>query len=156
MKRATKIILAIGLVLVVGGTAAAVAKHRYWRFGPDGKAFAEYLSEELKLDEQQAMRLESLRRLAVRIRNESRSHGDEQREQILSLISAPTMDQELALKLVGDKADSITQRAPEVIAALAVFTDSLSAEQKQQIETMAREHAAGGRCGHFDDRDDRG
>ncbi len=150
MKRSSKILVAAALVLVVGGTAAAVAKQSYWRFGPDGAAFVQRLSEELKLDEQQSTQLESLRQLAVRLRGESRAGRDQHREQVLTLLSAPTLDQQEALRLLSEKTDTVTQRAPEVIAALAAFTDSLSAEQKGRIEAIAREHGANGdHCRHF-------
>ena len=59
------------------------------------------------------------------------------------LIQAPSFDQARALELIREKTSLVNEKAPQVIASLAVFLDSLNSEQKQQLEEFIehrREH----------------
>jgi len=59
-------------------------------------------------------------------------------------------NQARALELVQQKTSMINEKAPLVISSLAVFLDSLSVEQKQQLEKFLQHRHKHSRHGHSD------
>ncbi|MCB1811702.1 MAG: hypothetical protein KDK04_08285, partial [Candidatus Competibacteraceae bacterium] len=85
------------------------------------------------------------------MRDTWREQRDENMAMVRDLIAEPTLDQQQLLALVESKTDEFKAQAPEVIAAVAAFSDSLSAEQKQEVLDMMErrmEHRKGDRKGH--------
>jgi hypothetical protein len=70
-------------------------------------------------------------------------HSDE----IAELLQDPNFDQARALELVQLKTQVINDKAPQVIASLAVFLDSLNAGQKQQLQDFIQHHRSHHRHG---------
>jgi Spy/CpxP family protein refolding chaperone len=54
--------------------------------------------------------------------------------EIEALLQEPSFNQARALELVQQKTSMINEKAPLVITSLAVFLDSLTVEQKQQMQ----------------------
>ena len=67
---------------------------------------------------------------------EVRSNRVDHMDIVQGMISEPTLDQSKVLEMIRQKTDMINQKAPNVVASIAEFLDSLNAEQKQQL----REH----------------
>ena len=56
------------------------------------------------------------------------------------MLAAPVLDQARALEMVREKTSMVNEKAPEVIASLAVFLDSLQPEQKQELQEFIEHH----------------
>lgn len=136
MKLSTRIISAV--LLVAGGSTAvyAISKHGDWHMTPEEKAdfVTERVTRKLNLDATQQQYFNDLAILVAGILAEARASKDEQIEELSALIQAPSFDQSRALELVREKTGMVEEKAPRVIASLAMFLDSLNGEQKQQLE----------------------
>lgn len=132
MKRSTKIITAVVLTLGVAGGVAAYKGNGWHR----GEHFISHVSDELELTPEQTEALEAIRDQIWDIRQNVRQDPDARKQAVLSLIDGEVFDQTQALTLVSEKTELVTQYAPQVIASVASFYDSLSAEQQAEV----REH----------------
>jgi hypothetical protein len=71
----------------------------------------------------------------LQIRLDVKANREENIQQVMDLMSAPTLDQHRALAMVEAKTDALERRAPEVLAAVANFTNRLTPDQKQEMRT---------------------
>ncbi len=143
MKKASKIILGSVLVVTAAGTLKVFAgSGEGCHFRGHGGPFAsgmimgrmtERVSSELDLTATQKGNLDALVKEITAIRSEAISHRDERKAELLSLLDSPTLDQARVLNLVTEKAQKVETVAPEIIAAIAAFTDSLTPEQKTHL-----------------------
>ena len=138
MKKSTKIIGLAVLALGVTSGVFAYGAHHAWRMSPEDKA--EYvtgkITEKLELNTTQQENLRKLSVDLIQIMSDFRSDRKAHMETLQQLLSEPTLDQARALQLVQQKTEMINRKAPEIIASLAGFLDSLDGEQKNQL----REH----------------
>jgi Spy/CpxP family protein refolding chaperone len=140
MKLSTRIITAILLVAGSSGAVYAISKHGDWQMTPREKAefMTERVTKKLELDATQKQYFSDLANLVAGIVAEARASRSAQFEELSALIEAPSFDQARALELVQQKTSMINAKAPEVIASLGVFLDSLNGEQKQQLEEFVK------------------
>ncbi|MBV1888648.1 MAG: hypothetical protein KUG67_00175, partial [Proteobacteria bacterium] len=75
----------------------------------------------------------------IALRSEGRMGKFETRKEVMAQLSQPVMDQEHVLNLIQERLKSAEEKAPEVIAALAQFSDSLTIEQKNTIKGKIEE-----------------
>ncbi len=149
--------LAIAGVLgatILGGVAFA----HNWRGGPTagpgyfgghhGAHLLDRLQEELDLTDAQEAKLDGAMEQLHRFRRDVRRQRRDGREQLLGLLGSPTLDQNSALEVVRQNVGILERRAPEVIAAIASFTDTLRADQKQQIRDWLA-HRMRGKAGRW-------
>lgn len=144
MKRISKIVLGTVLVVSAVGTFRIFAgENAGCHFGPHGGPFssgimagriAERISTELDLTAVQKGNLDALIDEVVSIRQQAMATREQRKDELLALLKAPVLDQSKVLSLVSEKAASVEARAPEVISAIAGFTDSLTVEQKAELE----------------------
>jgi Spy/CpxP family protein refolding chaperone len=142
MKLSTRIITA---ALLVAGSSTAVyafSKHGDWHMSPEEKAdFAtDRVTKKLNLDTTQRQYFGDLANLVAGIVAEARANRSEHIDELSAMIRASNFDQARALELVREKTGMVNERAPEVIASLAIFLDSLNVEQKQQLEEFFEHH----------------
>ncbi len=138
MKLSTGIITAILLVAGGSGAVYAFGKHGDWGMTPGEKVefVTERVSKKLELDAAQRQNFTELANLVADIVVEARADRRAQIEELSAMLAQPSFDQAQALELVRQKTEMVNQEAPRVIASLAVFLDSLNAEQKQQLQTL--------------------
>jgi len=146
MKLSTKILATV--LLVAGGSSAvyAVGKHGDWHMSAAEKAefVGDRVAGKLDLDAAQRQNLDSLTGLVAGIMNEAANRRQENYTELSKLLETETFDQSRALELVQSKTSLVNEKAPQVIASLAIFLDSLNAEQKQQLQEII-EHRSGHR-----------
>jgi len=150
MKLATGIVVAVLLVAGSSGAVYAFSRHGDWGMTPEEKAdfVTERVSKKLELDAAQRQNFSELASLLTGIVAEARAGKREQFEELSAMIEQPSFDQARALELVRQKTEMINQKAPQVIASLAVFLDSLNATQKLQLkEFIEHRHRHHGRHG---------
>ncbi len=107
--------------------------HHGWFGGHHGGQLFDRLSEQLDLTAEQETQLDAVMDKMRDLRRETRRQRRETREEMLALLDSPALDQNKALELVTGHVRIVEQRAPEVIAAIASFTDGLTPEQKRRV-----------------------
>lgn len=144
------------VTLLIAGTLAATtlfagasAYAMRGGHGMDGEArgprMTAHIAERLELDEGQAAALEALQTRLAETRELMR--GSDMRTQIQELLTAETFDQDAALALINERAQTLQNQAPDVVSAAAVFFDGLTAEQKTQLQTLMEKRGKRGRFG---------
>ena len=131
MKRRTKIILAsVATVAIIGGFTA-----KWMHGGPEARAahVISHIEDEFNLDSSQVQALTDLKVQLFDIGSEIKSSRNENFQAALDLLSQPELDQAQALALIEAKTSTVNDKAPEMIAAIANFTDQLTPVQKQQM-----------------------
>ncbi len=158
MKKATKVIL--GTVLIVsalgtikvfagGGEGCGFRGHGgAFSKGMMSERMAQHMSSELNLTPEQQHNLDTLISQIGSMRNEWLQNRTAHQGELLSLIEDPTLDQDRVLEMVTLKTQTVNSEAPEVISAIANFTDSLNAEQKSHLKKRI-EQGIGHRMSHF-------
>lgn len=146
MKKATKITVATILILGVATSVYAFGTHHRWNMSPEEKAefVTDRIISKLELDATQQQGLHNLAGTLIEIMDDARANHDEHRDLVQRLISAPTLDQAQALEMIRQKTQLINEKAPQAIASLAGFLDSLNEEQKTKLSEFA-----GRRKGHY-------
>lgn len=153
----TKKILVGSLIAITLGTVGALAAGGFGHgWGGDRGHMAAMMAErmmshatkELDLTETQQANLQALQQKVLSLRTEARTGKKETRQELMQQLLQPTLDQEHMMTLVRDRLQMAEQKAPEVIAALAVFSDSLTADQKNIIKEKIEKHKGGHGKGH--------
>ncbi|MDH3693007.1 MAG: periplasmic heavy metal sensor [Gammaproteobacteria bacterium] len=143
MKRVTKVVLVtLASVGIVGGAAAYAGSKGGCGFGHGngghrmGGHMVERISDRMDLSADQEEKLDNVFDEMRQMRRDVMRDRKDNIQEVLSLLDAPKLDQDKAMAMFNDKAEAIKQHAPEIVAALAEFSDGLSPEQKQQVRDM--------------------
>ncbi|MCK5809896.1 MAG: Spy/CpxP family protein refolding chaperone [Cocleimonas sp.] len=156
MTKSKKIVLASVLsILTLGGFAAyagggehcGFGKHGMQDAGKRGEFMVKRMTHKLGLNETQVTHLKAVQQLFAHHHKEKKAKkGGE----LLSLLDAPSLDQAQALHLLQSRGEERKAKAPEMIAAIAVFTDSLSTEQRATLKKKLQYFSGHGGFGrHF-------
>ncbi len=130
------LLLTVG-ILLAGTTLVGFGAHTM--HGEDHLQWlTEKVSRELDLGTDQVARLDTVKQRLIAARERMHQDHEQRQQQILTLLAAPTLDQESVLAIVRDKTGTVNELAPEVVAALADFYASLDDAQRQTV----REHVA--------------
>ncbi|KAA3632394.1 MAG: hypothetical protein DWQ08_03565 [Proteobacteria bacterium] len=124
------LILSLTIVLAAGWLF-----HRYGsglEFQSD--RLASRIERELELNPEQRLALKALRSEILSMHREVRRHRDEEVFELVDLITETRLDQGRLLALVEDGTQWINEMAPDLVAAVARFTDSLDVAQKAILE----------------------
>ena len=136
MKLSTKIIAAVLLIAGSSGVVYAVSKHGDWGMSPEEKVefVTERVTKKLELDSQQQENFSRLAQTVAQIMMDARATRAQNFTEIEALLEEPSFNQARALELVQQKTQMVNEKAPLVVSSLAVFLDSLTAEQKQELQ----------------------
>lgn len=141
MKKSTKIAsVAIVSFALIGGTTAFAGKHRSGDHEEKAEMAAWFIDKKLDLNTTQEQALAVLKDQIIVAVTTMHSDSETTRNDVRSLVSADTFDQNKALQLITSKTASVDGLAPELVLALAGFMDSLNAEQKQEILDIMDSH----------------
>ena len=135
MKLSSKIMIVVLMVAGSSGAVYAFSKGGHWHMTPEEKAdfVTEKVTKKLDLDAQQRQNFETLAETVMDIMIEVKASKSAQMDELDALLQEPSFNQARALEMIQDKTSMVNQKAPLVISNLAIFLDSLNAEQKQQI-----------------------
>ncbi len=151
MKRSTKIISTVVLSLGLIGVVTACG-HRgwcghgpeHWHAGDHADKIVEKISDRLELTTDQTAMLSEVQNRFRALKDEMQGQRSAHKQELLTLLAAPQLDRQKAMGMVVSRLRSIEQQAPEIIAVVADFSDSLSPNQKQQVEefitTRSQQH----------------
>ena len=149
MTKSKKIILASVLsVLTLGGFAAYAGAGEHCGFGSHGFGMQGFnpekradfmlqrMTNKLDLNTAQVANLKAVQQLfAEHFKEKKAQKGGE----LLALLDAPSLDQAQALHILESRGAERKAKAPEVIAAIATFTDSLSNEQRVKLKEILQQ-----------------
>ena len=116
-------------ILLGGGLIGCMGHHNKT---PEEKIsyVAEKVTKKLDLNETQIINLKSLTDELITAAKEAKAHKQGTHQELEALFSQPTLNQTRLQELVQEKTSRINDAAPNIIAAFAVFYDSLNAEQQ--------------------------
>jgi len=150
MKKSTKIL--IGTVLVVSSLgvvkvfAGGPFGHGFSHHDGDGEMFdkitgriAYKASNELDLTEQQKSNLDALIMQSKVISQDMQTNRASHKEQLIQLLTADTLNQDEAMNMLMQKTENVQNFAPQMIAAIAQFTDSLDSTQKEKMKAFIQQ-----------------
>lgn len=142
MKLSTKIITAVLLVAGSSGVVYAVSKHGDWHMTPEEKVefVTDRVTKKLDLDNQQRQNFTTLAETVTQIMLDAKAGKQQQINEIGALLQEPSFNQARAMEIVQQKTRMVNEKAPLVISSLAVFLDSLNAEQKQELQEFVKNH----------------
>jgi len=136
MKVSTRIITAILLVAGSSGAVYAFSKHGGWGMNADEKVefISERVTRKLDLDDLQRQKFTELAELVADTLEEVKPGREERFAEIANLLQEPNFNQARALEMIQQKTQLVNEKAPLVITSMAYFLDSLSMEQKQELQ----------------------
>lgn len=138
MKRSSKIILTTAILATTAAGVVAVAGSDRGFYRHYGQGFATHISErvssELELNESQQSNLQSLIDTVMEKRGNFKENRSERKAELLAMLDSETLDQGKINALLTQKTQAVESAAPEMISAIAQFTDSLSAEQRAELK----------------------
>ncbi len=152
MKLSTRITTAVLLIAGSSGVVYAFSKHHDWGMSPEERIefVTERVTRKLDLDSEQQQNLAELAATVAQIIQEAKIAKAQNVTEIETLLQEPSFNQARALEVLQQKTGMINEKAPLVIASLAVFLDSLSVEQKQEVREFLQHRHGHHRHGHGD------
>jgi len=148
MKKTTKIVVTTVLALGVTGAVFAFGANHFANRSIQEKAemFSDYLDGKLDLTDTQEVKLDQLVIRVSELMQKAHSERESHQQRLNEIITEQPLDQSLILQKLSRKTEMINSNAPEVVALLAEFVDSLNPDQKQELKEMI-DHKKGGRFG---------
>lgn len=141
MKTPTKIIAAVVVALAIGTTGYAVAgKHMRADHAEHADYAVGFIAKKLNLDTTQEQALDALKDQMLVAKETMHGDMETSKADARSLIESETFDKAKALDLVTSKTSTVNAVAPELVAALGNFLDTLDAEQKAEILEFMDSH----------------
>lgn len=119
------------------GPGATQEEQARWR-----DKMVDRVAGKLDLNAEQKQRLAALAAKLHEQRNAMRGAGDP-RAEVQALVAGDKFDRTKAQAFVNEKAAAVTQRSPEVIAALGDFYDSLNPAQQAKVREFLQKRRHG-------------
>lgn len=150
MKLSTRIITAVLLVAGSSSIVYAVSKHGDWGMTAEEKIefVSDRATEKLELDGAQRQKFSALAELFASTMQEVKPNHEQHMGEISGLLQEPSFNQARALELIQQKTQLVNDKAPLLIASLAEFLDSLTVEQKQQLQEFLQHRHGHHQMGH--------
>lgn len=109
-----------------------------------GEMMFEYIAWKLDLSDEQQALLDDVRQEMKMIREQHREQRAQDKDTVIALINADTLDTATAMTLLQKKQAMIAANAPSVLEKLAAFHATLTPEQKatiiEKLNKMERHH----------------
>ncbi len=91
----------------------------------------EKLTQKLSLNEGQVEKLKFATLETTKVKKNMKENRKQVLGSIGEMLDQPTLDQERAISILKNKTQNMNEKAPQVVAALAGFYDSLTPEQQK-------------------------
>ena len=131
-----KFIITVAVIVVVTGAMALTGCHRHR--SPEERIAHKFdhVAYHLDLNEEQKVKLDTVKDEILRARNEIRNEHQALFEEIVAQVQGNQLDETKVLQLIDQHHNLMNQVAPQVVAKVAEFHATLTPEQK----TKAVEH----------------
>ena len=155
MTMGIKRIAAVSIVSValLGAGSVAVFADGGWKKGEGchGDNMSKKMSKKLDLNDEQLAQFEGLMGEFKDFRQSMFEDKNQTKADINALLSAPKFDREKALTLMMERAKNkvvtVEKEAPDLVNAMAEFSDSLNPEQKEKFSKMVEKKMSHGWSG---------
>ncbi len=154
MKTSSKIILTTVITLGITSGVFAFGAHKFSNMSMQDKVemVNERVASKLDLDQAQQNNFNAMSSKMVTLMQQAKSQSGDHKAMIKGLISEQPLDQAALLERINTKTSLVNQHAPEMVALLATFVDSLKTEQKEELKEMIdhnmSRHSKGHEKGH--------
>lgn len=131
-----------GLIVVILSITLIACGARHHHGNPEKHIsyITEKVSDHLDLTPEQLSKLNMLKdEVLVVVKEEKTKHATLHQE-IESLFSQPTLDQNRLLALVQEKINTVNAKTPNIITAMAGFYDSLTPQQQAKLLDKVQKH----------------
>lgn len=126
-------------VVTLGGLVAVAGPGHHGKFGgmnaEKAERIVERVSSKLELNELQKQNLVSLKDTMLELKAKNKPQMD-RKAFIQSLLAKPVLDETAILAKIQERTNMMNQVSPQVVTALANFTNSLSDEQRAKMSKM--------------------
>ena len=131
--RKQKLWIPIILLVTISGMALTACGRHY--HDPEDRAdwVAHKISKKLDLTDEQKLKLEDVKNEFMLYHKEQRANRVAMIDKLIAEVKKPAVDQTVLLAMVNDYTSRVEQMAPNVIAKLALFHQSLTEKQKQEL-----------------------
>ena len=137
MKKSTKVIIAsvLGISVITAGVTAFARHAGYGWHHHEHRAehIAEHVGDWLELDRRQEVKLTQTLDELFAFGRDFKAQNSIDRQALINLLEQPQLDQATLLAMVNEKIQTVSDSAPNLVASIADFTDSLDAVQKRQL-----------------------
>ena len=130
------IVSAVGIAVAVAGCGHGMRHHGS---GDYAIHHIEKLGKELNLNEAQTAKLSAVTQTLRKNRDAMRSKHEERQKAMVALLDQPKLDRQRAIGLVQETTRDINDHAPELIAVMGDFYDSLTPPQQQKLREELKE-----------------
>jgi protein CpxP len=135
MKRLAKIaIMSSALVMGVGTLAAC--GHHYKTPEERAEYMVEKVADKLDLNDMQKEKLAAVKSEMMKLRKQFKGDQDNTPKQVLAIVSQPTLDRDALLNMINARTQAVSNNAPQIVAALGDFYDSLNPEQQAEVREL--------------------
>ena len=137
MKTSSKIIITV-LTLGMAGGVFAYGAHKFNNMTMQDKVemVNDRVASKLDLDQTQQNNFSAMSSKMVALLQQAKSQTGDHQAMIQGLITEQPLDQTALLERINAKTSLVNQHAPEMVALLANFVDSLNTEQKAELKEM--------------------
>ncbi len=126
-------------VVTLGGLVAVAGPGHLGKFGgmnaEKAERIVERVSSKLELNDLQKQNLVSLKDTVLELKAKNKPQMD-RKAFIQSLLAKPVLDETAILAKIQERTNMMNQVSPQVVTALANFTNSLSDEQRAKMSKM--------------------
>ncbi len=147
-------LLTMGLLgFILAGTVFAFGGHHH---NPEERAtyMVEKITKKLSLNNEQKNKLTVLKDSMLTLRSDIKQDKAVLKQDLLSSVSGTTLDEAVILGHIEQKAETLHTRAPEFVAALGEFYNSLDANQQEKVRTKINKFVQRMQHHDYDDLDD--
>ena len=129
--------LFITTVVLMGAFTGCGFRHK----SPEARAdhMVDKVTKKLNLNDAQVVKLKMVKDEFLKARQDMKANRQEMKTSVLEMLEQPKLDQQRVLSLVKEKTRNVNDKAPQVVAALADFYDSLSPEQQQTLRENVKD-----------------
>ncbi|MDH5360568.1 MAG: Spy/CpxP family protein refolding chaperone [Gammaproteobacteria bacterium] len=141
-------IIGSGTLLLITSFTACSHKYRNPEYRAD--KMVEMVTNKLELNEQQQSKLQSLHEKLRSSRKVMREKSSSSKGDIETLLSQSTLDEKKILDMINEHTQFINQQAPDIVAAMSDFYNSLDTKQRIELrEHMVKIQIYHGRGDHY-------
>lgn len=138
MYRLTKVAI-VSVVLFVGAGTLAACSHHYKTPEERASWMVDKISDKLDLNDKQKAKLEVVKTEMLKLRKQFDGDRTKTHKQMQEIVSKSTLDRDALLNMINTRTQAVSSNAPQIVAAIGDFYDSLNPQQQAQIREKMKE-----------------
>lgn len=140
MTKHKKLLIGITLIAVTASGLAACGHFRHHDPVEKMEYITEKVDDKLELTDSQRAELDKLKDQLLTLLTDVKTRKETTHKEVDKLMSQPNLDQEKLLALIHEQTNHVNQSAPQLVAAMAGFYDSLTPDQQATLREQFARH----------------